>query len=57
MNVTVLLFVALGGIEVRAVSGGTISIVKVYSAGVGSIFPAGSFALTLKVYVSLGSKI
>ena len=56
MKVTVLLFVVLDGIEIRFVSGGMISIVEVYSAGVGSIFPAGSFALTLKVYVSLGFK-
>ncbi len=39
-----------GGEEVMDVSGGMVSIVQVYEAGVRSIFPAASVALAWKVW-------
>jgi hypothetical protein len=44
-------FVGLGGLAVIEVSGGAMSIVHVYEAGVASVFPAGSVARTSNVWL------
>jgi hypothetical protein len=50
-------FVGFAGEDVIIVSGGVVSTVQVCAAGVGSVLPAGSVALTSKVWLPSASPL